>query len=61
MSDTDRLLSEKDLSQLLGITQFMIRKMRVKYGMPFIRAGTRIFYREQSVKRWLAQQESTAS
>ena len=61
MSDTDRLLSEKELSQLLGVTLFMIRKMRIQLGMPFIRAGTRIFYREQSVKRWLSQQEATAS
>lgn len=61
MSDTDRLLSEKELSQLLGVTLFMVRKMRIKLGMPFIRAGTRIFYREQSVIRWLSQQEVTAS
>ena len=61
MSETNRLLSEKELSQLLGITLFMVRKMRIKLGMPFIRAGTRIFYREQSVIRWLSQQEVTAS
>ena len=61
MSDSDRLLSEKELSRLLGLTVFMVRKMRIKLGMPFIRAGTRIFYREQSVRRWLSQQEDTAS
>lgn len=61
MSETNRLLSEKELSQLLGVTLFMVRKMRIKLGMPFIRAGTRIFYREQSVIRWLSQQEVTAS
>ena len=61
MPESDRLLSEKELSQMLGVTQFMVRKMRIKLGMPFIRAGTRIFYREQSVIRWLSQQEVTAS
>ncbi len=59
MSDSDRLLSEKELSQLLGLSVFMVRKMRIKQGMPYIRAGTRVFYREQSVKRWLLKQEIT--
>ena len=61
MSDTNRLLSEKELAQMLGITTFMVRKMRTQTGLPFIRAGFRIFYREQSVRNWLNAQETRVS
>lgn len=57
----EKLLSEKELSQILGLSPWTVRTMRLREGMPFIQSGSRIFYRLEKVKSWLDKQEEKNS
>ena len=51
------ILSEKELASLLDMSPWTIRGWRIKSGLPHFRIGTRVFYRLESVERWIAENE----
>ena len=51
------LLNEKKTAEFLGVARNTLRKWRENEGLPFIRAGSRIFYRKDSVEEWLRNKE----
>ena len=55
------VLTEKELAQALGISQWTIRNWRKSAGLPYFGTTGRIFYREESVKRWMEQEEEKNS
>ena len=61
MVDTNRCLSEQEVAEYLGLSYWSVRQMRLQQGLPHFKCGRRIFYRQESVQRWLDQQEQCAS
>ena len=57
MVDTNRCLSEQEVAEYLGLSYWSVRQMRLQQGLPHFKCGRRIFYRQESVQRWLEQQE----
>lgn len=55
----ENLLSEKSLAQKLNISYWTVRNFRIKYGMPFVPIGKKIFYNLESVTKWLQGREQT--
>jgi predicted DNA-binding transcriptional regulator AlpA len=52
---TDRLLSDRDLSALIGRARATIQKDRVSgRGVPFIKIGGLVRYRESDVQAYIA-------
>jgi hypothetical protein len=58
---SENLLSEKELSKILGLSPWTVRTMRLREGMPFLQSGSRIFYRLEKVKSWMDKQEEKNS
>ena len=52
-----KVLSEKELAELLHISKWTVRSWRLKGGLPFIQVGRRIFYQMESVQRWMNEVE----
>lgn len=60
--DTDtRVLSEKKLAEELGLSPWSVRNLRLKLGLPHFRTSRRIFYRLDTVRAWMADQEEHSS
>ncbi|MBP2640968.1 MAG: Helix-turn-helix domain [Firmicutes bacterium] len=57
----ERMLSEKELAEILGLSPWTVRTMRLREGLPFLRGGSRIFYRLEKVKSWMENQEDKNS
>lgn len=55
------LLNEKKTAESLGVARNTLRKWRETEGLPFIRAGRRIFYRRDAVEEWLRRKEAQAA
>lgn len=53
-----KVLTEKQLSQTLGISYWTIRKLRLTNELPHLKLGSRIFYQHETIAKWLKQQES---
>lgn len=53
-----RVLSEKELAELLHISKWTVRSWRLKGGLPFIQVGRRIFYQMESVQKWMNEVEA---
>lgn len=51
------ILSEKELADLLDISPWTVRGWRIKSGLPHFRIGSRVFYRLESVERWIREDE----
>ena len=51
------ILSEKELADLLDISPWTVRGWRIKSGLPHFRIGIRVFYRLESVERWIQENE----
>lgn len=51
------LLSIKDLANLLGVSESMIRKMVAQGKLPYIRMGSKTGFRVASIEAWLAENE----
>src|SRR4051794_15827087 len=54
----NRVLSEKELADELGLSPWTVRGMRLKEGCPHFTIGSRIFYRLESVLAWMAVKEA---
>lgn len=53
----NKVLSEKELAVELGLSPWTIRTLRLQSGLPHFRTIGRVFYRLQSVLRWMNEQE----
>jgi hypothetical protein len=52
-----KVLSEKELAGKLGLSPWTVRTLRLQSGMPHFRTAGRVFYRLDSVKNWMDEQE----
>ena len=52
------ILTEKELANLLEMSPWTVRSWRIKSGLPHFLIGQRIFYRLDSVERWIAEAEA---
>jgi len=57
MGKRNQVLTEKELAAELGISRWTARGMRLKDGCPHFTVGCRIFYRLETVLKWLDQKE----
>ena len=58
----DRLLSQKELAEMLRVSIEQLRLWRNKgIGPSYFRVGHAIRYRDVEVERWLREQEQAAS
>lgn len=55
-----KILSEKELANELGLSSWTIRTLRLQKGMPHFRTAGRIFYRMETVERWIEKQEKSS-
>ncbi len=51
------ILTEKDLAKKLGVSYWTVRSWRLQLGLPHFRTAGRIFYRWESVMRWMDSRE----
>lgn len=51
----DRLLSNREASQLLGLSERYLWTLRQRGELPFLRVGNRIKYRIQDLRKWAEQ------
>ncbi|WP_196601161.1 helix-turn-helix domain-containing protein [Pectinatus frisingensis] len=56
-----QILTEKELSEKLGISYWTVRSWRLQLGLPHFRTAGRIFYRWSSVINWMDDQERKIS
>ena len=57
MSDADRsaLLNAKEAAEYLKLSYYTLEKWRTrKQGLPYVKIGTRVFYRQSDLDNWLA-------
>ncbi len=54
-----KVLSEKELADLLQISKWTVRDWRLKGGLPHIQVGRRIFYQLASVQKWMDAVETS--
>lgn len=58
MNDLNKkVLSEKELAVELGLSPWTVRTLRLQSGLPHFRTAGRMFYRLESVLRWMDEQE----
>lgn len=57
-NSNNRCLSEQEVAQALGLSYWAVRQLRLQQGLPHFKCGRRVFYRMETVLRWLEQQES---
>ncbi len=61
-SNQDRLITTKELAELLGVSPDTINKSRVyktKQFPPFIKMGSSVRYKMSTVSEWIKQQSET--
>ena len=51
----DRLLSNREASQLLGLSERYLWTLRQRGELTFLRVGNRIKYRIQDLRKWAEQ------
>ena len=54
------ILTEKKLAEKLGLSYWTIRGWRLQLGLPHIRTAGRIFYRLESVEKWMQEKEQSS-
>lgn len=52
-----KVLSEKELAKELGLSPWTVRTLRLQSGLPHFRTAGRVFYRLESVVKWMDCQE----
>ena len=57
----NKLLTEAELAEMLGLSQWTIRRFRLNEGLPVVKLAGRFFYRMESVERWLADNETAGA
>jgi excisionase family DNA binding protein len=51
--DSDELLTQEDLQNLLGVSRTTVWRLRRESGLPFGRVGRQYRYRKSEVLHWL--------
>lgn len=54
------ILSEKELAAKIGRSPWTVRRMRREEGLPFIKVGSRFFYRYEKVQSWFEEREQAS-
>lgn len=52
-----KIYSEHELAIALGLSYWTVRELRLQNAMPHFRTAHRIFYRLETVLKWLDEQE----
>lgn len=55
--DKNKIYSEKDLAMEFSVSPWTVRLWRLQSGLPYFRTAGRIFYRLESVLRWMDSEE----
>ena len=55
------VLTETELSDLLGLSPWTIRRWRLNEGLPHIQIGNRFLYRQEAVFAWLESKETRSA
>jgi excisionase family DNA binding protein len=53
-------LNAKEAAEILGISYWLILELAKKGGIPHVRAGNRVLFRESSLLQWLDEQETNS-
>ena len=58
-----KLLAPLDAASVLGVREQTLAVWRStgRYGLPFVRVGRRIKYREQDIENWLKRRTATST
>ncbi len=56
----EKMVTGKELADLLGISFWAIWKWTKEGEIPFIRVRKRIFYRVSTIEKWLAEMEQAS-
>jgi len=55
----NRLVGQKEVAQLIGMSQAWLEQSRFKgKGIPYIKIGRAVRYRMSEVVKWIAEQEA---
>ena len=54
----NKLLTESELANELGLSAWTVRRWRLTAELPVIKVGGRFLYRIESVEHWLESQET---
>lgn len=52
-----QILTERQLAEKLGLSYWTVRGWRLQLDLPHIKTAGRIFYRLESVERWMEEEE----
>ncbi len=52
------IYTESELAKELQISQWTVRSWRLKLGLPHFRTAGKIFYRKETVDKWLDELEA---
>ncbi len=56
----DRLLSQREAAQFLGVSTRYLWTLRTTGKLPFLKVGNRVKYRIEDLRRWAAEQVQNA-
>ena len=56
-----KIYTEKELATFLNVSSWTIRNWRLRAGLPFFGTAGRIFYRYETVVKWMEQEEERNS
>ena len=48
-----QLFDERELASNIGLSYWTVRDMRIKYGLPYVKLGSRFYYDFKDVKKWI--------
>ncbi|MFD1708915.1 helix-turn-helix domain-containing protein [Siminovitchia sediminis] len=54
-----KALDTREVAELLGVSKFLIYRLVREKQIPFVRIGTRLIYRKNSIEKWLNELEYT--
>ena len=58
---SEKLLTESQLAESLGLSPWTVRRFRLAEGLPVLPIAGRFFYRLESVQAWLASRETAGA
>jgi hypothetical protein len=53
----NKIYSEQEIASEFSVSPWTVRLWRLQLGLPYFRTAGRIFYRLESVSRWMDDQE----
>lgn len=54
------LLNLRQVAELLGVSDYLVRTRLVKEGLPHIRVGSRLRFRREGIEEWMTSKERQA-